>query len=141
MNAEVHLLTAAEGAVVPRVSHSEDVKELHRLNSDYIAADQGGDVTRYEQILAPDFTATLPDLVFRDRSQFLELIGQPRPFHDLTAHDVAVRVLGDVALIHGRVTYTTINDNVHRQALYTDTYQRRDGRWLCIAANVTARGE
>src|ERR1700743_170266 len=108
MNAEVHLLSAAEGAVVPRVSHSEDVNELHRLNSDYIAADQGSDVARYEHFLAPDFTATLPDLLFRDRNQFLELIGRPRPFRELTAHDVAVRILGDVALVHGRVTYTTI---------------------------------
>jgi ketosteroid isomerase-like protein len=120
---------------------ADDVNELHRLNADYIASDQGSDVACYERFLAPDFTATLPDLVFRDRAQFLDLISQPRPFLDLTAHDVTIRILGDVALMHGRVTYTTISDRADRQALYTDTYQRRDGRWLCIAANVTARGE
>jgi hypothetical protein len=39
-----------------------------------------------------------------------------------------------------RVTYTTL-DGVKREARYTDDYQRRDGNWLCITANVVARGE
>ena len=26
-------------------------------------------------------------------------------------------------------------------ARYTDTYQRRDGRWLCVAGEVVAQGE
>lgn len=46
----------------------------------------------------------------------------------LTAHDVNVRVMGDTALIHGRVTYTTKRDGADREARYTDTYQYRDGR-------------
>ncbi len=117
-----------------------DRAELRRLNAEYIASDQGSDVARYDEFLAQDFTATLPDLVFRDRAQFLEMIARPRPFRDLTAHDVTIRILGDVALVHGRVTYTTIDDGTDREALYTDTYQRRGGRWLCVAANVSALG-
>lgn len=46
-----------------------------------------------------------------------------------------------MTLLHGRVSYTTTHDNVPREALYTDTYQRRDGRWLCVAGEVVARGE
>lgn len=126
---------------MPASNHGADLAELHRLNADYIASDQGSDVVRYDQFLAPDFTATLPDLVFRDRAQFLDLIAGPRPFTGLTAHDVTIRIVGDVALVHGRVSYTTVSDGVDRAALYTDTYQRRGGRWLCIAANVTARGD
>jgi ketosteroid isomerase-like protein len=126
---------------MPETYNDDDLNTLSRLNDDYIASDQGSDVARYEQFLAPDFTATLPDLVFRNRAQFLELIAQPRPFVGLTAYDVTIRVLGDVALVHGRVAYTTVSDRIDREALYTDTYQRRDGNWLCVAANVTARGE
>jgi ketosteroid isomerase-like protein len=118
---------------------STDVADLLRLNSTYIDADQGSDVASYEKLLADDFTATLPDLVFRDRRQFLEMIAAPRPFTDLAAHDVIVRVLGHFALIHGRVTYTS-HDGVNRQARYTDTWARRDNTWVCIAANVTAAG-
>ena len=118
-----------------------DVATLEQLNADYIHSDQFNDVTRYEQMLAPDYMVQLPDLIVRDRNQFLEMIAQPRPFKNLTAHDVTVRILGDVALIHGRVTYTTLADGIDREALYTDTYQKRDGAWTCVAASVIARGE
>lgn len=120
---------------------SADETRLRELNDDYIHSDQHNDVARYEQMLAPDFVAQLPDLVTRDRRQFLDLIAAPRPFTDLTAHDVTIRVLGDVALIHGRVTYTTTSDGIERRSLYTDTYQRRDGEWMCVAAAVISRGD
>jgi ketosteroid isomerase-like protein len=118
-----------------------DEKILRQLNDDYLRSDQSSDVARYAEFLAEDFTATLPDLVFRDRGEFLDLIAQPRPFTDLTLRDLTVRILGDVALLHGRVTYTTTPAGEHREALYTDTYQRRDGTWMCIAGEVVARGQ
>ena len=114
---------------------------LRELNDAYLHSDQNRDVARYEEFLAEDFTASLPDLVFRNRQEFLDLIAEPRPFRDLTLLGVQVRILGDVALLQGRVSYTTTHDNVPREALYTDTYQRRDGRWLCVAGEVVARGE
>jgi uncharacterized NAD(P)/FAD-binding protein YdhS len=117
-----------------------DEAVLLGLNDDYLRCDQHGDVDRYEQLLAPDFTAAGTDQVFRNRREFLDLIGQPRPFENLTLIDVHVRFLGDVALIHGRVSYTTTHDRSDREALYTDTYQRRDGRWLCVAGEVVVAG-
>jgi ketosteroid isomerase-like protein len=118
-----------------------DEQILLRLNDDYIHSDQYGDVARYEEFLAEDFTASLPDLVFRNRKEFLDLIVQPRPFTGLTLLNVTVRVLGDVALLHGRVRYTTTHDGRAREALYTDTYQRRDRQWVCVAGEVVAQGE
>lgn len=120
--------------------NTADIAVLDKLNADYIHSDQFNDVDRYAQLLAPDFLVQLPDLVVRDRAEFLAMIAQPRPFTGLTAHDVTIRVLGDVALVHGRVTYTTIADSVAREALYTDTYQRRHGDWTCVAASVIAQG-
>ncbi|MFD9735211.1 nuclear transport factor 2 family protein [Umezawaea sp. NPDC059074] len=117
-----------------------DISVLEALNADYIHSDQFNDVARYEQMLAPDFLVQLPDLKTRDRAAFLDMIAQPRPFTGLTAHDVTIRVFGDVALVHGRVTYTTVADNVDREALYTDTYRRCDGGWTCVAASVIAQG-
>jgi Domain of unknown function (DUF4440) len=71
----------------------------------------------------------LPDLVVRNRQEFLDLIAEPRPFNDLTLLYVNVRLLGDVALLHGRVSYTTIEDGAKRESLYTATDQRRGGQW------------
>jgi ketosteroid isomerase-like protein len=134
-------MTKEPGMAAPGHDQDADEQVLRRLNDDYIHSDQNSDVARYEEFLAADFTATLPDLIFRDRKEFLDLIAQPRPFTDLTLHDVKVRILGDVALLHGRVTYTTKHDGEHREALYTDTYQRRAGTWMCVAGEVVARGQ
>jgi ketosteroid isomerase-like protein len=125
----------------PGSDQGADEKILRQLNDAYVHSDQNSDVARYEEFLADGFTATLPDLIFRDRREFLDLIAQPRPFTDLTLLDLTMRILGDVALLHGHVTYTTKHDGKRREALYTDTYQRRDGTWMCIAGEVVARGD
>jgi len=73
---------------------STDDKILRQLSDDYIHSDQNSDVARYEEFLAEDFTATLPDLVFRNRQEFLDLIAQPREalytdtYSDATEMDV-----------------------------------------------------
>jgi hypothetical protein len=46
---------------------SNDEAILRELNDAYLHSDQNGDVARYEEFLAEDFTASLPDLVFRSR--------------------------------------------------------------------------
>jgi hypothetical protein len=54
--------------------------------------------------------------------------------------DVNVRIFSDVALIHGRATYTMLADGAQQEALYTDAYQKRDGTWVCVAACAIAPG-
>ena len=58
---------------------------MTQLNEDYLASDQNGDVQRYGEMLAEDFTASLPDLLLRDKKQFLKLMAAPRPFIELKA--------------------------------------------------------
>jgi hypothetical protein len=117
-----------------------DVAILDQLNKDYVHSDQFNDVQRFSEFLAEDFIAQTPG-VTRNRAEFLEFIARPRPFKDLAVHDVKIRILDDeVALIHGRATYTTIADGVHQEALYTDTYQKREGTWVCVSACAIAPG-
>jgi ketosteroid isomerase-like protein len=115
-----------------------DIAELISLNADYLASDQNGDIARYEEILAEDFTATLMDFQLRDRAGFLEMISAGRPFTNLTADNVVIRVFGDFALVHGHITFTTLDGEL-REGAYTDTWARRHGKWLAIAANVSAQ--
>ena len=118
---------------------AEDLVILERLNLDYVEADQASDATRFSELLAEDFVVQTPG-VTRNREEFLEYIAEPRPFKDLAVHDVKVRLLGDVALIHGRSTYTMLADGAEQEALYTDVYQKREGVWLCISACAIAPG-
>jgi ketosteroid isomerase-like protein len=86
---------------------SSDLAELLRLNADYVASVQASDVRRFEQILAPDFWCTLADGSFVDRAQFLEQTARPSNLRELQAHDVRVRIMGDVAIVHARTSFIT----------------------------------
>lgn len=72
---------------------------------------------RYEKILAEDFKASLPDFLLRDKN--LEMMSAPRPFTELKADDVQIRLLGDFAITHAHMTFRT-TDGVQRQGRYTD---------------------
>ena len=118
---------------------TEDVAILERLNKDFFHSDQFSDAKRFSEFLAEDFISQFPG-VTRNRAEFLDYIARPRPFKDLAMHDVNIRILSDVALIHGRATYTMLADGVEQEALYTDVYQKREGTWVCVAACAIAPG-
>jgi ketosteroid isomerase-like protein len=109
---------------------------LDELNGAYIRAVQTSDVLRFEQLLAGDFLCSLPDGVLVDRPGFLAQAARPAAVSNLAAHDVKIRVMGDVAIVHGRTTYDTA-DGRRGSGRYTDVWARRDGRWLAVAAHVT----
>jgi ketosteroid isomerase-like protein len=113
-----------------------DHQTLTALNREYIESVQHGDVRRFDRILADDFVCTNPDGSFLDRAGFLRQTAQPVTIKDLAAHDVLIRILGDVALIHARTTFRRA-DGTPGAGRYTDVWARRDGRWLAVAAHVT----
>ena len=109
-------------------TREDDLRELMALNTDYLASDQNSDVARYEEFLAPEFTASFLDYNIYSRAAFLAMIARPRPFTDLACHDVHITLIGDVALVHARMTLRTFSGEL-RHGRYTDEYLRRDGRW------------
>jgi ketosteroid isomerase-like protein len=113
-----------------------DHEILTGLNHDYISSVQGGDVRRFDEILAADFLCTNPDGSLLDRAAFLKQTAQPVTIKHLVAHDVNVRILGDVAIIHARTSYTR-PDGAPGAGRYTDVWARRGGRWLAVSAHVT----
>jgi ketosteroid isomerase-like protein len=113
-----------------------DVATLEQLNRDYITSVQTSDVRRFDEILAEDFLCSNPDGSLVDRKAFLAQTARPVTIADLQAHDVLVRIIGDVAIIHARTTYT-LPDGRTASGRYTDVWARRDGRWLAVSAHVT----
>jgi ketosteroid isomerase-like protein len=113
-----------------------DLDALITLNRDYIHSVQHGDRQRFEEILADDFRCSNPDGSLVDREQFLAQTARPVTIRGLSAQDVQVRILGDIAIIHARTSYTT-SDGEQRNGRYTDVWARRDGRWLAVSAHVT----
>lgn len=110
--------------------------ELEALNRDYIASVQHSDVKRFDEILSDDFLNTNPDGSLVDKAGFLKQIAPPAKIRDLACHDVNVRVMGDFAIIHARTSYHYIDDGRPGGGRYTDIWARRNGRWVCVAAQV-----
>jgi len=113
-----------------------DFDALTALNRDYINSVQHGDVKRFEEILAEDFLCSNPDGSLVDKQGFLARTGRAVTISGLTAEDVRVRILGDVAIIHARTSYLTA-DGERQNGRYTDVWARRNGCWLAISAHVT----
>jgi ketosteroid isomerase-like protein len=114
-----------------------DLATLEELNREYIRSVQESDVRRFDEILAADFRCSNPDGSIVDRRAFLEQSARPVAIRGLRAHDVEIRCFGDVAIIHARTSYTTV-DGRAGGGRYTDVWTRQaDGRWLAVAAHVT----
>ena len=86
--------------------------------------------------LAEDYLATNPDGTLVDRAGFLRQIAPRCPVLNLQAEDVQIRMLGDVAIVHARTTYGK-PDGRPGAGRYTDVWQLRKCRWLCVCANVS----
>jgi len=115
---------------------AQDLETLRRLNSDYIQAVIRSDVNRFSELLASDFLCSRPDGTVIDRNEFLKNTAEPYPFLHLEAHDVNVRLMGDVAIVHARTTFVH-PDGTRGAGRYTDVWARRDGQWLAVAAHFT----
>ena len=120
----------------PDTVGESDHAALLRLNRDYIASVQNSDVRRFEEILGDDFVCSHPDGSLVDRAAFLRQTAEPVAIRGLEAHDVVVRLVGEVAIIHAATRYTK-PDGAPGRGRYTDIWARRDGRWLCVCAHVT----
>ena len=115
---------------------TSDLEALLALNRDYVRSVQHSDVRRFDEILADDFLCSNPDGSLVDRKDFLKQTALPVKISNLQAHDVNVRVMGDVAIIHARTTYIG-PDGRMGAGRYTDVWARRGGRWLAVSAHVT----
>lgn len=117
-------------------AHASDLETLLALNGDYIRSVQHSDVRRFDEILAADFRCSNPDGSLVDRGGFLRQTAMPVTISNLQAHDVEVRIIGDVAIIHARTTYV-LPDGRAGAGRYTDVWARREDGWRAVSAHVT----
>jgi ketosteroid isomerase-like protein len=128
--------TPEVSAMPTTTATTTDLDTLQQLNADYIRSVQTSDVRRFDELLADDFLCSNPDGSLIDRAAFLTQTARPVTISNLQTHDVLVRILGDVAIIHARTAYT-LADGREAKGRYTDVWARRGDRWLCVSAHVT----
>jgi ketosteroid isomerase-like protein len=119
---------------------TDDQQMLERLNAEYVRAVDQADASWFDRHLTPDFLNTNPDGALVDRTAFLTQIARGAGVSDIKEHDVQIRILGDFAIIHARTSYM-MRQGTEGSGRYTDIWQRRDGRWQCVAAHVNRRSD
>ena len=115
---------------------ASDLEILEALNLDYVRSVERGNARWFDEHLAPDFMNSNPDGSLVDREAFLAQIARGASVSDIEAHDVLIRVIGDLGIIHARTTYKTPAGKAGG-GRYTDIWSRTEGRWVCVAAQVT----
>jgi ketosteroid isomerase-like protein len=115
---------------------SMDREVLEKLNKGYVDSVQNSDVRWFDEHLSGDFLNTNPDGTLVGRAGFLARILRPAGISGLEPREVNIRILGDVAIIHAKTVYTKPGGRPGA-GRYTDIWQKREGRWLCVAAHVT----
>jgi ketosteroid isomerase-like protein len=113
----------------------EVVAALHDLNAEYIRAFVESDTAWYDEHLTDDFVCTLGDGRRIDKQEFLRLTEAGPGVTGVSVDQIDVRLLGDVALVHGVTHYT--RDGVPASRRYTDVWWRRGDRWRAVAAQIT----
>ena len=104
------------------------------MERDWCSADLKGDVAALSAILSDDFTdVVLTGQVERKAQTLADVKTDKATVCDLDS--LHVRVYGDAAVVVGRTTVKSATFN--GQYMYTDTYVRRDGRWVCVASQGT----
>lgn len=119
----------------------DDLSLLRALNEDYVRAFRDADVAWYGAHLAPDYVMVSGDGAQWDRAATLSRFAQPTfavAMRSFPVGKVTVRRFHDVALIHAENAYE-LKDGRKGVSRYTDIWQKRDGRWLCVAAHITVR--
>ncbi|HEY3051090.1 MAG TPA: nuclear transport factor 2 family protein [Gaiellaceae bacterium] len=127
--------TADSEIAEARAEEAEAVATLHRLNKHYIQAFVESDVAWYDENLTDDFVCSLADGRRIGKEEFLLRVAAGPGVTHVTYDEIDVRLLGDVALVHGVTHY--VREGAPASTRYTDVWQSQEGRWRAVAAQLT----
>jgi ketosteroid isomerase-like protein len=131
------VLTAGVAAARP----PEDVAQtLTKLENDWAKAGLAGDAAALEKLLAPDFVYTNQDAGMASRAEMVAGVKSGATKYDtFTVGGMKVHVHGDAAVVTGKASIKGKENGkaIDEELRFTDTWVKRDGRWLCAATQVT----
>lgn len=129
-------MATTAGAVAP----DQATRELLQAEADVCQAFEAGHADALRRALTVDFTLVDSHGNVTNLKQNLAEVAAREPFYEeFRNHDQQVRLYGDAALIVG---ITSIRGRAGGEPFaanfrYTDTWIRRDGKWLLAASHAS----
>ena len=123
-------------------AQTTDSIQLMALNAQFIKNFVTQDAVAHDKILHKNFVCIqgVGTIVFRDEYLKNWATGYSKGgFTSFSYTDESIRIFGNTALVRSRTVFTKIVDGkeVNGSSLYTDTYVKENGKWLCVQAQIT----
>jgi ketosteroid isomerase-like protein len=122
---------------------SEDPAKLERefreIEAERSRALKEADIPAIERFYADDFVGVSASGQIVRKRELVENIRRRGPQElTFTAEELEARLVGDVALVLGRIVGRDASDAVVRDGRFLHVYARRDGEWKLVAAQATS---
>jgi hypothetical protein len=118
---------------------SDSTEEIRGRERSLISAILNADLAGLEELVAPSFVYTASELGRRTRQEWLDAVPK---YHlaMLEILDMSIEPLGDVAIVHARISQDAMIHDHHRHGgfLITDVWVKRDGTWQILARTSVA---
>jgi len=117
-----------------------DEREIRRVEAELCRAFETGDAATLRKDLDSTFTLTNSHGEVADYAQNLAEVASREPRYEIFRnHDQKVRVYRDAAIVTGITTVkgSSNGDPFAADFQFTDTYVRRNGRWLLAASHAS----
>lgn len=127
----------------PEPQKSENInveREILKLDAELFDAISRADVLARTRIAADDLIYTTHYGSALNKAEWIAHVTKPAPVSSKQLRDyLRVRILGDTAIVTGRLTIKIENPQStgRIQARYTNVYAKRQGEWKLVAAQVT----
>ena len=117
-----------------------DEATLKQIEQDWDTAATKADTAALDRILAADWVVTNPEGQIETKAQRLAALKSgERKLESVTTNEVKVRLLGDVAIVHGLSTVKSSlkGKDISGRYRWTDVFAKRGGRWQAVATQST----
>jgi ketosteroid isomerase-like protein len=129
------------GALISQpASAQSDLEVLKKLNATFIHNFVTNDTASHSRILHPAFVCITSRGQRVERKAYLE--AWTRGFDGYTYWDYRneeISIFGNCALVRSINKYNCVRDGreIAGMSIYTDTYVKEKGKWLCVQAQIT----
>jgi hypothetical protein len=119
---------------------SPDLEELKKINAKFIHNYVTNDVESHSKIIHPDFIHISSTGKIVSREEYLK--NWAHGYDGMVYWDYRnefIKIYGNMALVHSVNQYTHVQNGKETKgmSIYTDTYIKENGKWLCVQAQIS----
>ena len=136
----VSFFASAQAPTARSAQAGSEEATLMQMEHDWDNAATKADTAALDRILAADWVVTNFDGQMETKAQRLAALKSgERKLESATINEMKVRLLGDVAIVHGLSTVKSSlkGKDISGRYRWTDVFAKRAGRWQAVATQST----